>query len=732
MNAVWTFDFSPLRVAAAMALVLGTLSLSILQYRRGGRRRGEGIVEAIRFVAAAMLAFTFLKPERVRQVREHERPEVVVLCDRSGSMTTRDVVTPEGVSTRSEWLDATCRPDLPRWSALQSRYRLRLEQFPAAPPNGTPPDQIGTNLHEPLDRLAREGVAPRAVLLLSDGDWNLGPPPVLAASRLQTLDVPVFAVVVGADRPLPDIELGGVRAPAYALADEYLNLPFTARSFLNEPATVNVVLLEEGIERARRAITLPAMAQYSSAIGFAPAQEGDRLFTVRLVPVDGESRTDNNEQTFRMAVRREIIRVLIVETEPRWEYRYLRNAALRDPGVEVRTLLLHPHLGPGGGLGYLPAFPATREELSRFDVLFLGDVGKGTGGLTEEQAQWVREVVESQASGLVFLPGVSGRWISLATGPLAPLLPVEIEVDRPRGHGQAVESRLQLTARGREHLLTMLAPSPDQNARIWAGLPGFFWYAGVARARPGAEVLAVHAQARNEHGRIPLLVASTFGSGKTLFMGMDSAWRWRRGVEDLYHYRFWSQVFRWMAHQRRMAHAEGLRFFYAPESPKRGDRLLVHATPLDASGFPIAGATVEARWVAPSGAETRFVLRPIEGAWAAYQGGADLREGGEFKLEVRCRETDRRAETRFLVSAPSIEPVGRPARPEVLREIAAITGGRCGRAEELDELVEELIALPPPAPRRAVLRWWCHPAWLVALATIWGLYWMGRKGLGRI
>ena len=43
------------------------------------------------------------------------------------------------------------------------------------------------------------------------------------------------------------------------------------------------------------------------------------------------------------------------------------------------------------------------------------------------------------------------------------------------------------------------------------------------------------------------------------------AWRWRRGVEDTYHYRFWGQVVRWMAHQRHLAHKEGIRFFYNPE-----------------------------------------------------------------------------------------------------------------------------------------------------------------------
>jgi len=295
-----------------------------------------------------------------------------------------------------------------------------------------------------------------------------------------------------------------------------------------------------------------------------------------------------------------------------------------------------------------------------------------------------------------------------------------------------IEGRLQLTTLGRDHLLTMLAPDPAQNERIWANLPGFHWYAAVERAKTGAQVLAVHAQARTAQGRVPLLAAWSVGSGKALFMGMDSAWRWRRGVEDLYHYRFWSQVFRWMAHQRRMAHAEGLRFFYAPESPKRGDRLLVQATPLDASGFPLSGATVEARLRAPSGVETRLALRPIEGAWAAYQGQVELREGGEFELEVYCRETDRKATTRFLAAAPPIEPVGRPARPEVLREIATVTGGASADPDGFDAVLDAILRLPPPAPAQTVLRLWCHPLWLVLLAAIWALYWLGRKGLGRI
>lgn len=731
MNAFWSFEFSVLRVAAAAALALAGLVLSVRQWQRGGRRRTEGVFETVRVLAIVMLAVTLLRPERVRLEPEEGRPALAVLLDATGSMATPDESGPDGIRSRAAALEQwTARPDA--WAGLDERFRLRIEPFGAPPEDPAAAAASGTDLHAALESAARGERAIRAVLLFSDGDWNAGAPPMLAAARLQAAGTPVYTIVLGRDRPLPDLELESLRAPAYAPVGQPVQLPFVLRSRLPESARVEVTLTEGGVVRARRTVDVPAMAQEASSLRFVPDAEGERTYTLRAEPLPGEARTDNNERAFRMAVRREMIRVLIVETAPRWEYRYLRNAARRDPAVEAHTLLLHPNLPPGGGPGYLTAFPATREEVSTYDLIVLGDVGLGEGGLTEEQAGWIRDLVESQAGGLVLLPGDSGRFASLAGSALGPLFPVDLDPERPRGHGLPVESRLALTARGRDHLLTLLADTPEWNERVWSALPGFYWYAGVRRARPGAEVLAVHAQARNEEGRIPLLVTRSAGSGQVLFLGMDAAWRWRRGVEDRYHYRFWGQVFRWMAHARHLAQAEGMRFFFTPETPSAGDRLFVQATPLDARGFPLAEATVEATLRAPSGGEQRVRLRPVDDAWGAWQGALRLAEGGEHRLEVVCRETGAAATVTLSAHTPEIEAVGRPARPDVLRELARVTGGGHGRLEDADRLVAELRALPDRAPRETRLRVWTHPLWLAVWAGLMGVYWVGRKILGRV
>ena len=69
----------------------------------------------------------------------------------------------------------------------------------------------------------------------------------------------------------------------------------------------------------------------------------------------------------------------------------------------------------GAGNGYLDAFPALMDELSKYDVVFLGDVGVDNGQLTTEQCRLIKGLVQSQASGLVLMPGLHGFQTSLSS-----------------------------------------------------------------------------------------------------------------------------------------------------------------------------------------------------------------------------------------------------------------------------------------------------------------------------
>jgi len=365
--------------------------------------------------------------------------------------------------------------------------------------------------------------------------------------------------------------------------------------------------------------------------------------------------------------------------------------------------------------------------LSPYDVVFVGDVGVAEGELTREQATMLKALVEYQGSGLVFLPGYRQRLDTFLGTPLEELLPVTLDPAVTAVKAHEVESHFMLTQAGSDHLLTMLAHSPAANSGTWRGLAGFHRYTPVVKAATGSRVLAVHSTHRNAHGRLPLLVTRDHGNGKVLFMGTDEAWRWRKGVEDTYHYRFWGQVVRWMAHKRHLASQAGTRLFYTPESPMKHNQVFLHATLQGADGMAGVDPTVEATVTSPAGNLRRLAMVPNGAGWGVFMGSFTPEEAGRHTVVVVSRRSGETVSATLDVRAEVLEKVGLPARRQVMDELAAITGGRSGGVAQLGELMAAVEAMPRREAKPVRFRLWCHPGWIALNIAGLCLLWTVRK-----
>ena len=722
-----TLMWTPGSVALSVLALAVTLVLCFLAYRRSKYNRRVGLLELLRWLLIAFAVLLLNQPEIVEEYRSKEKPSVVVLCDASPSMDTRDVVAHKGPAvSRREAIAGLAQET--NWKALHERLDVVVQPFSSAK------DVRGTNLFKALADVSATQKNLVGVVLASDGDWTAGPPPVEAAAQLRLKGVPVFAAPVGSRTRLPDVELVGVDAPTFAIVGKSVRIAMTIDSSLPRDYATTAVLRTSRGDTVTKDIHVAAMGRTSEWIAWKPEETGDVTLTVQIPVRPEETRSDNNQLSVPISIRRERLRVLLVESYPRWEYRYLRNALSRDPGVELSCLLYQPGLSKvgGGNKDYIKQFPNGLDELARFDVVFLGDVGVGDGQLTTEQCGWLKGMVEHQASGIVFMPGREGREFSLLDTPLNELYPVVLDDTQRSGWGSRTPCRFELTELGRRSLLTKLADTEQESSDVWEDLPGFQWYAPVVRSRAGCEVLAVHRDAQNDHGRLPLLVTRTYGAGKVLFMGTDGAWRWRKGVEDTYHYRFWGQVVRWMAYQRNMAKGETMRLYYSPDQPRIDGTVLLSANVMDRSGEPLQRGDVSARITAPSGkAETVRFLSANE-QWGAFSSQFTAREPGKHKVVLSCKQTGATLDASFFVQGDSGEKPGRPARPDVLEEIARVTRGKVIEADRGDEIIASLAKLPEPPPAVRRLQLWSHPAVAGTLIVLLGVFWVGRKMVGLI
>lgn len=714
---------------AVLCLIAATLGWTI--WVRSGRRRSVALLEGLRFFLITLLVFTLMKPEFSREVEQAETPVTVILTDHTASMTTRDVRSGTNVLTRNEWL---ARQETNAfWAPLESDARVLIEPFGDAASAGEDEDSPGgTDLSRALANPLEGHRNLKAVLLVSDGDWNRGASPLGTAARYRAREIPIFATAVGSESPLPDLAVTEVQAPSYGLLGEQIAISFRVRNRFGRPVSTKVSLSTPAGVEAEREVYLPALEERQETLLWMPKEEAMTELTLTAAPIEGESFGDNNRKDFQIEIRSEQLHVLVVDSRPRWEYRYLRNALERDPGVTMQCLLFLPALGMGGGAHYLPAFPGRPEEMSRYDVVFLGDVGVGEGELTREDAEAIRALVEYQAGGLVFLPGSRGRQYTFAGTALQEMMPVRLDPENRHGLSLQNETPLLLTREGRGHWLTRFESNPEANQELWRHLPGYFWSAAVEKNLPGTEVLAVHGSYRNQWGRLPMLVTRDFGAGKVLFLGTDSAWRWRRGVEDKYHYRFWSQVVRWMSHRRHLAQQERIKLLYTPESPAVGDSVFLQAMATDAAGFPLEEKVLVGTMAGPKKTAERIEFDAVSGGWGVFHARWSPPRAGNFHLAFRLPDTQRATEMEITVARPTIEKVGQPTNPRILQDLARRTGGAWGGTESLDTLIRQMAQLPEPKPVVRTYRLWCHPVWGGFLLALLAVYWSGRKLAGLV
>ena len=728
------FSPTPASIWIGIATLILAASLSLLAIKRSPRRKRTIALECLRMIVITTVVMMLWQPEWQKTLHPNTKPQIVILHDASKSMETIDAsmpATPNSeakVASRAELSSTTLSSEL--WSPLAASGKNDVLRIPFA--KAAPDTIAGTDIDAALSDTLKQHDNLRAVIMLSDGDHNLGQPPIAAAQKMRIRSIPLFAMPIGSTQRIPDIEILTVAAPSYGIVGENVQIPFTIRSSLDrEVRTVIRMRDDKGNEQSKNIVIPPNAETYDSLL-WRIRKEGASTLELSLPVHERERIAINNTRKFSIAGRPEKIRVLVVESLPRWEYRFLRNALSRDPGVELSCLLFHPTLGPGGGPHYISSFPSTPEDLAPYDVIFLGDVGIGNNQLTKEQCTLIRGLVENQASGVVFLPGSKGNQFSLLDTDLADLMPVVLDDTQRNGIRDPLAAPLTLTTEGRSSLLTLLGENEEENPEIWRQLPGFHWHASVIKAKAGAEVLAVHGNSRSKFGAAPLLVTKSAGNGKALFMGIDSAWRWRRGVEDLYHYRFWGQVARWMSYQRNMAAGKRVRVFFNPERPQPGDTVTLNANAFEPDGSPLRDGSVSVDLTPPDGRSQRLGLEKLESTWGSFSGRFKVDQPGTWKLRVTNHNDESNPlETSLIAQGSEIEKTGQPARPEVLEEITRITRGSIIHPDQIPSLINEINALPQPHPIISRTPLWSHWATLTALISLLATFWTARKISGQ-
>lgn len=496
------------------------------------------------------------------QFSREVKPDLLVVVDDSASMGLGGAA-----GSRAEEVDAALAGPLGAW--LDSRFRTRLVKtsigLPGAGTNGTPQD-----LASALVRLANRpaGGPVERILLLSDG-IQLGREPMEAAAA--ELAAPVFSLLAGPTNGLTDIIVQGVTVPPFVYRQDRAVAAVSIR-VLGTPGDTVVRLFQVrgGTEKEIAAAPARLAGDTVVRLEFAADAAGLQSYVVKAEARPGELTAQNNTVRFLVDVREEKIKVLFVEGEPSWEYRYVKRALESDPAVQFCGLVRLPdtewfYQGPekredGKPILRKPqdGFPIPADELNGFDVLILGDLerkayDRGDGFGT------IESFVQSRGAGLMTIGGFQVYGAGDFEGTrLAWLLPFDIKKEKK----QQLINRFQvrLSNEGMMHPVMQLEFDPVKNEQAWSGLPWVEGGSAIRGVKPGATMLLMHPSLRSPVGPRPVLAAWQSGRGRVLSSALDGTWHWRLAgkTETDYHKRFWSMAVRWLAGDIRDRQGQGV------------------------------------------------------------------------------------------------------------------------------------------------------------------------------
>lgn len=329
---------------------------------------------------------------------------VAVLVDDSQSMGTKD-----GSETRRD--QAAKLLDGGLLKRLENRFQVRLYRLGANAARfsnttqlhaSEPATHIGTGLKEIS---AEAGSLPiGSIVLLSDGSDNSGGIDLATLMALRARNLPVNTIGFGSDKLSHDVEIDSVQAPTKTLVNSRVQAQVSIRQNGFEGDKAKLSITDGATVLAARDIVLRG-PQQAETLEFNAGPSGPKTIYTTIDPLPGEQNTLNNRLTRVIQVDGDTRRILYIEGEPRWEFKFLRRAVEDDQALHIVSMLRTTQnklyfQGFDSSTKRPEGFPTQPEDLFQFQGLILGSVE--TGFFTGSQQAIIKDFVDRRGGGLLF------------------------------------------------------------------------------------------------------------------------------------------------------------------------------------------------------------------------------------------------------------------------------------------------------------------------------------------
>src|SRR5262245_6733669 len=485
-------------------IALGVAALGLLIYfiyiRPGYRINSKskfGLV-ALRASLLALLLILLMRPVVVVPSIIPKSTSVALIVDDSRSMRLND----ENGRSRIDAAKEILSPNHRFARGLDEKFKVSLYGFSTGATKikdanelkaeGSVTD-IVNSLRETVND--QSGAALSAVILVSDGGANASRDLGAELRDLRAKNIPVFTLGVGNPARFKDGEISRVGPPRRVLSGSAVIADTLVRLNGYGAAKVTVAVSEDGRALKTENVDVKGGEAETLTIEFTPSSPGAHRYTFEVKPLDGEMTVENNAQDALIEVTNDHPKLIYIEGEPRWEYKFIRQALTKNE----KNLILVSSVRSADGKFYrqgvesggelTQGFPTTDEELFSYQGVVIGSVEANF--FSYDQLKYIDQFAARRGGGVLMLGGArsfdAGKY---ASTPIADLSPLYLN-DQVEGDETQIVSNFKasLTARGRAHAVTRLNENRNLSAKAWEELSPISIPESLTSAKPGATVI---------------------------------------------------------------------------------------------------------------------------------------------------------------------------------------------------------------------------------------------------
>ena len=678
------------------------------------------VLAAMRGVALALLVILPFQPALHAVFTSWREPAVAVLADDTRSMR---IVDRSG--DRADMLRSILTGNA--LSSLGSHAKLAyftfgtgLKKLPAAPGDTLPLDQNGTDIAGALRALAKEKEHSTvdALLLLSDGGYNLGENPVYAAGELA---IPVYAVGIGDSSEQKDVLISRIAANDLVYSGVRAPVDVVVKSSGFDGERVEIILAEGTRELDRTTVTLRSgTREYPLQLAYTPEGEGRKQFSVRVSSLPGELTPANNLRRFSARVLRSKLRITILAGSMGPDLTVVKQTLQEEKNFSVRSFAQRTPTGFYEG-------QPDRTIIDSTDCFVL--IGLPTASTPPALLDMLKAALTEQDRPVLFIIGPALDYSKLNA--IAPVLPFTVGATSP------AERYVSIHPTAGQIRNPLLAVGPSQSADVWDRLPPIFSTRTSFRAKPEATVIGI-SSAEGAFPAQPLMLSRSVSRQKSIAILGYGIWRWRLMAQgdaatEQVLFSFLSNAVRWLTTREEN---RPVRVTPAKESYSENERVDFIGQVYNSAAQPVDNAQIRVT-VEREGTVTETDLMPIgEGRYEGSIGG--LSEG-EYTYHASARLDSAKLGDdagRLSVGGVNLEYLDTRMNVDVLRQICRGTGGRFlsqSQAGGLDSLLSrESWFRPREVDRTSDIEAWDWHYVLAAIVLLFAAEWFVRKRNGML